>query len=210
MLCSTRTITPSFSALLAAAVLTASACSDAPTGVLTQSAVADAPRTSQAAPQPSVARYEVYYMELTIDHHLAGLVEAQMCIEKAVHEELRALCRMSLMNQQRQIALYRQWLQEWYGITYTGEITQSAQQDIRRLSALSGAEFEDAFLTEFSKHHLRIIKESEKGVERVYHDELRQEAMMTVTGQSRQVVQMQTWDCQWYDDCRRGLINQVR
>lgn len=197
-------------ALIAAGLLTATACSDAPTGTLTAPAVADGPRTSQAAPQPSIARYEVYYMELTIDHHLAGLVEAQMCIDKAEHEDLRALCRMSLMSQQRQIALYRAWLQAWYGITYVGEIDQSAQQDIRRLSALAGAAFEDAFLTEFSKHHLRIIKESEKAVERVYHDELRQEALTTVTGQRRQVVQMQTWDCQWYGDCRQGLINQVR
>lgn len=196
--------------LIAATLLAAIACTDTPTSTLTAPALADAARTSRAAPQPSIARYEVYYMELTIDHHLAGLVEAQMCIDKAVHEELRAMCQMSLMSQQRQIALYREWLQAWYGISYTGEIDQSAQQDIRRLSALSGAAFEDEFLTEFSKHHLRIIKESEKAVERVYHDELRQEAMMTVTGQSRQVAQMQTWDCQWYGDCRQGLLNQVR
>lgn len=184
-------------------------CSEAPVTSVTAAEITSGARTNQAAPQPSVAKYEVYYMELTIDHHLAGLVEAQMCVEKAIHEELRMLCQMSIQSQQRQIDLYRTWLREWYGITYAGEIDQSAQQDIRRLSALTGAAFEDEFLTEFSKHHLRIIKESEKAVQRVYHDELRREAQMTVTNQSRQVVQMQTWDCQWYGDCREGLIRQV-
>ncbi|GLC28153.1 DUF305 domain-containing protein [Roseisolibacter agri] len=197
-------------ATLAAAVIGAAACADAPSAPSASLAPGDAPSLSAAAPQPSVAKFEVDYMMMTIDHHLAGIVMAQMCIEKAVHEELRALCRESLASQQRQIALYRSWLQQWYGISYAGEIPQSAAQDIRRLSELSGAAFEDEFLTEFSKHHLRIIKESEKAVERVYHEELRREAQMTVTNQSRQVVQMQTWDCQWYDDCRQGLIEQVQ
>ena len=35
-------------------------------------------------------------------------------------------------------------------------------------------------------------------------------AQPIITNQSRQVVRMQTWDCQWYRDCRRGLINHVR
>ena len=129
---------------------------------------------------------------------------------RAIHEELRQLCRESIASQQRQIELFRTWLRDWYGINYVGEIPQSAAQDIRRLSQLYGAEFEDEFLTEFSKHHLRIIKESEKVVRRGYHEELRREAQMTITNQSRQVVQMQTWDCQWYDDCRRGLIKQAQ
>jgi len=171
--------------------------------------VSDQPSLSMAAPQPSVAKYEVYYMELTIDHHLAGIVVAELCVERAIHSELRTLCEQSIASQQQQIEQLRSWLLEWYGIDYTGEITQSAQQDIRRLAQLSGAAFEDEFLTDFSKHHLRIIKESEKAVRTVYHEELRQLAANIITAQSQQIVTMQTWDCQWYGDCRQGLINQV-
>lgn len=73
----------------------------------------------------------------------------------------------------------------WCGITYVREIDQSARQDIRRLSALSGAAFEDEFLAGFCEHHLHIIKESEKAVQSVDRDELRREAQKTVTNQSR-------------------------
>lgn len=93
-----------------------------------------------------------------------------------------------------------EWLPAWSEITYPGAINQSVQQDICPLSALSGAVFEDAFLTEFNKYHLRIVEESEKGVEHVYHDERCQEAMSTVTGQRRPVAHMQTWNCQWYGE----------
>lgn len=185
------------------------ACSDAPTAPGVALGTPEQPSFSRAAPQPSTAKFEIDYMQLTIDHHLAGIVMAQLCVERAVHEELRTLCEESIQSQQRQIELFRTWLRDWYGIEYEGEIPTSAEQDIRRLSELYGAEFEDEFLTDFSKHHLRIIKESEKAVRKVYHDELRQEAQMTITNQSRQVRQMQTWDCLWYGDCRRGLINQV-
>lgn len=191
------------------AALTLAACADATAPAATDLA-AEPPSLSRPAPQPSVAKLEIDYMEFAIDHHLAGIVMAQLCVERAIHEELRQLCRESIASQQRQIELFRSWLRDWYGINYVGEMPQSAEQDIRRLSELYGAEFEDEFLTEFSKHHLRIIKESEKVVRRAYHEELRREAQMTITNQSRQVVQMQTWDCQWYDDCRRGLIKQAQ
>ena len=197
-----------FLALVASFAL--AACSETATAPASSRLTPEAPSFSMPAPQPSVAHYEVYYMEFAIDHHLAGIVEAQLCVERAIHEELRQLCRESIASQQRQIELYRTWLRQWYGINYTGEIDQSAKQDIRRLSQLYGAEFEDEFLTEFSKHHLRIIKESEKAVRTVYHEELRREAQMTITMQSQGVIKMQTWDCQWYSDCRQGLINQVQ
>ena len=148
-------------------------------------------------------------MELAIDHHLAGIVMAQVCIDRAIHEELRDMCRESIASQQRQITLYRTWLRDWYGLDYTGAIDQSAEQDIRRVSQLFGAAFEDEFLTDFSKHHLRIVKESEKAVRTVYHEELRREAQMTITMQSQSVVEMQRWHCQWYGDCRPGLVNQL-
>lgn len=195
---------------LAASLLLVAACSDAPSAP-TAITPGEGLSLSQAAPQPSVAKFEIDYMQFTIDHHLAGVVMAELCIERAVHEDLRALCEESLANQTRQIELLRAWLLDWYGIAYPGEIPQSAEQDIRRLSELSGAEFEDEFLTEFSKHHLRIIKESEKAVQRVYHAELRAMiAQPIIMTQSRGVAMMQTWDCQWYGDCRQGLINQVR
>lgn len=200
--------------VLTALALTVGACSD-DTAAPTAPSVVDRPSFSQAAPQPSVAKLEIDYMQETINHHLAGIVMAEMCVERVpdplLHEDaaLVAMCEESIASQQRQIELYRQWLLDWYGISYTGEITQSAEQDIRRLSELYGEEFENEFLTEFSKHHLGIIKASEKVVRRASHEPLRDEALTTILNQSRGVIQMQTWDCEWFGDCRQGLKQQA-
>ena len=204
----------SFSALMAVAAAGVAACSDSPSAPSAATA-ADGPSLAVAAPQPSVAKLEIDYMMETIDHHLAGIVMATLCVERTpnplLHEDaqLVQLCEESIASQQRQIELYRTWLREWYGIEYTGEIPQSAEQDIERLSELFGEEFENEFLTEFSKHHLQIIKASEKVVRRAYHEELRREALMTIVMQSRGVIRMQTWDCAWFGDCRQGLKQQA-
>ena len=200
---------------LTLAAVALAACSEPTTAPEGIALTANDPAFATAAPQPAVARLEIDYMMETIDHHLAGIVMATMCVERTpdplLHEdaELVALCEASIASQQRQIALYRDWLAEWYGIDYEGEIRQPAERDIERLSELYGEEFEDEFLTEFSMHHLQIIKQSEKVVRRAYHDPLRQEALMTIVNQSRQVIQMQTWDCEWFGDCREGLKQQA-
>lgn len=178
-------------------------------------APSSAPAYSRPAPQPSIAKLEIDYMEETIDHHLAGIVMDGLCVERVpqplLHEDaqLVEMCQESIASQQRQIALYRQWLRDWYGIDYVGEIPQSAQRDIERLSALYGEEFENEFLTNISMHHLMIIKQSEQVVRRAYHDELRREALMTIVNQSRSVIMLQTWDCAWFGDCRQGLKQQA-
>lgn len=196
---------------LAATAFTVGACADAATAP----AAIDGPSLSQAAPQPSVAKLEIDYMMETIDHHLAGIEMAELCLERVpepmLHEDaaLLELCRRSIASQQHQIELYRTWLREWYGIEYEGEIPQSAEQDIERLSELYGEEFENEFLTEFSKHHLRIIKASEQVVRRAFHEPLRAEALETIVMQSQGVIRMQTWDCEWFGDCRQGLKEQA-
>ena len=201
-------------AILAVLAFGVGACADSTTAPVTPNVPAG-PSFSRPAPQPSVAKLEMDYMMETIDHHLAGIEMDELCVQRVpnplLHEdaELVAMCQEAIASQQRQITLYRQWLRTWYGIAYEGEIPQSAEQDIERLAELFGEEFEDEYLTEISMHHLMIIKQSEKVLRRAYHGELRQEALMTIVNQSRDVIQMQTWDCEWFGDCRQGLKQQA-
>lgn len=177
------------------------ACSDSATEP-TAATAPEAPLANRPAPQNSTAKYEIRYMEFTIDHHAMGVMMAQLCIQKAVHEELRQLCQTSLENQQRQIQQLQTWLRDWYGIAYEPELKPGDMRMMEKLAELSGAEFEIEFMETFSKHHERIIKESEKAVQRVFHEELRQLAANIIQSQSQQVAQMRSWLCIWYSVCR--------
>ena len=101
------------------------------------------------------------------------------------------------------------WLRDWYGISYQGMILPEAAANVQRLSALSGDASQNAFLDVFSMGHLQIIEESVKATRRVRHAALEALARSIVTSQSRQVIQMQTWDCQWYRECDDDLLCQA-
>jgi uncharacterized protein (DUF305 family) len=194
---------------VAATILALAAChkdATAPNSTTGKGATPGTPTPGPPAPTPpppgsAVAPYEAHFLEFMIDHHLGGVALATRCSERAVHEELRALCHHSLADQQRQIALFRSWLRQWYGVDYAGTMHPSAEANVQRLSAVSGTAFENDFLTTFSAHHVVTIVGSRQAVGAVPHDELRHEAQLMVTNQTHQVMAMQAWDCHWYGDC---------
>ncbi|HWO94744.1 MAG TPA: DUF305 domain-containing protein [Dehalococcoidia bacterium] len=189
-----------------AAILGLGACSSdqalgpAETGV---DAIASQTRiASEPAPDRSTARYEIDFMQDMIDHHAMAVMMAEMCVEKAVHEELRRLCEDIIAAQSAEIQQMQGWLQEWYGISYAPEMTPGAMKQMEKLAALSGAEFEIAFMEMMIKHHAKAVKEGERCVERVYHEELRELCENIIATQTAEIVLMESWLCEWYGNCK--------
>lgn len=191
-----------------AAALGVGACADSPTS---PTAVPSAgPLASSALAQPGIAKYEIEYMKFVIDHHMGGVALASLCLERATNPDLRALCQEARTTQLREIGVLRGWLQDWYGISYQGMIMPEAQANVARLRAIPTVDaFQNQFLDTFSMGHLQVIEESLKATRRVRHEELDNLAGSIVTSQSRQVIQMQTWDCQWYGECDDDLLRQA-
>jgi uncharacterized protein (DUF305 family) len=62
------------------------------------------------------AKYEIMVMQMFIDHHAVALVRAEDCIRRAYHDRLRDACQMIIETQRAEIARFRSWLRNWYGI----------------------------------------------------------------------------------------------
>ena len=146
--------------------------------------------------------FEVPYMKQTIDHHAMGVMMAQLCLEKATHEELRDLCETNLANQSRELEQLQTWLGQWYGITYEPEMTPGAERMMEKLAALIGAEFEIEFMETFSRHHWQIIHRSIPIARNAIHEPLERMAETIIAAQYEDVRNMRTWLCDWYDVCR--------
>lgn len=157
---------------------------------------------SAPAPTPSARNYEIKFMEDMIDHHAMAVAMGQMCLQKAVHEELRSLCQSIISSQSAQITEMQSWLQSWYGMSYSPEMKPGDQHMMDRLASLSGAEFEVAFLEMMITHHEKAVKEGRQCLDKAYHAELRTLCENIVTTQSAEIAQMQTWLCQWYGECK--------
>ena len=142
------------------------------TGALTGVAVAAAPPAQASAPAASdqAARFEVDFLTGMIDHHHMAVMMAEMCVEKAVHDQLAATCESIVATQSAEIATMQQWLEDWYGISHEPDMT--GMQSMHRFHDLDGEEFEVAFLRSMIRHHRGAIREAEKCLANAEHDEL--------------------------------------
>ena len=195
-------------AAAAAAVLT-TACSDssapptAPSAVASDTSSAGAgPIASMPAPTQSAANFEVKFMTGMIDHHQMAIEMAEICLQKATHEELRSMCQQVIAAQSAEIEEMQAWLSDWYGITYEPTMKPGDEKMLERLASLSGAEFEISFMEMLIKHHEKAIKEARKCLDKAAHAELRELCENIIRTQSAEIAQLQSWLCEWYNRCR--------
>lgn len=164
-----------------------------------------APGASAAAPasSPAAAEFEVEFLEMMMDHHQMALHMADLCLEKAVNEDLVALCGTIAESQAEEIERMQGWLLDWYGIEREPMMDDPAHQErMMELEMLSGEEFEMAFLQMMSEHHAMAVGEATECLRRAEHRELRGLCRQIVVTQLREIAQMERWLCRWYGDCR--------
>ena len=63
----------------------------------------------------SGAEFEIRFMEMLIRHHRKAISEAEKCVDRASHDELRDLCQGIIETQSTEIAQLETWLCQWYG-----------------------------------------------------------------------------------------------
>ena len=55
------------------------------------------------------------FMEMMIKHHSKAVKEAEQCLERAEHSEMRSLCQNIITTQTAEIQQLETWLCQWYG-----------------------------------------------------------------------------------------------
>jgi len=153
-----------------------------------------------AAPAPDAARaeFEVDFLRTMIDHHSMAVEMAGICLDKAVHPQLRSLCRSIVASQSAQITDMQSWLQNWYGIDYEPMMSPADASMMAELAATSGPAFDRLFMQMMIEHHRTAIREATTCLRNAYHPELRRLCRDIVTSQSREVAQMTVWLRLWY------------
>lgn len=166
--------------------------------LLAPAANADAPAAS-----PAAAQFEVEFLEMMIDHHQMALHMSDLCLERAVSEDLVALCGRIAGSQAAEIEHMQGWLLDWYGIEHEPMMDDPAHHEqTMELEMLSGEEFEIAFLEMMSEHHAMAVEDGTECLRRAEHRQLRSLCREIVVTQLREIAQMERWLCQWYGECR--------
>lgn len=141
------------------------------------------------------------FMQDMLDHHMMAIMMSELCLEKAVHEELRALCADIIAAQRAEIEQMQAWLQTWYGISYEPTMKPGDERMMERMAAMSSAEFEVAYMEMMIRHHRRAVKEGEHCLHKAYHAGLVALCENIIEAQTAEIEVMQTWLCAWYGIC---------
>jgi uncharacterized protein (DUF305 family) len=149
--------------------------------------------------------FERNFLQNRVAHQRAALDMAGMCIEKAIHEELKQFCSVLRGADMKESEQLQSWLAQWYGTTMLPRGPEAALQGLRSfldsVQKSTGAEFEEAFLRTFRLHNRDGISESQACESTALHQELRAFCAKITIGQQRETKQINTWICHWFRDC---------
>ena len=163
------------------------------------------PSQAMPAPEQKAAKFEIAFMTDMIAHHQMAVMTSEMCLARADHTELRAMCEQIIATQRTEIATLTMWLHNWYGLTpETPEMTRKEQKDMATLETLYGAEFEIEFMKSMIRHHFGAIIDSSQCLRRASHSELITMCQGIITTQAAEIRKLQTWLCDWYGICNYG------
>jgi uncharacterized protein (DUF305 family) len=135
-----------------------------------------------------------------IDHHAMAVMMAELCLERAVQPELLAMCEHIREMQLEEIATLQSWLQEWYGLEHELSMTPGAENQMRKMAALSGAEFEIEFMKSMMRHHWTAIVRAQQCQKRAYHVQLIEMCEEIKSAQLAEILTRE-WLCDWYGIC---------
>lgn len=142
------------------------------------------------APDRATERFEIRFIQRTIEHHLMGVEMAELCVDRATapppdgDATLREVCASIAATQAAEAGELQELLMAWYGVDFEPMMAGG----MTSLERLSGEAFDAAVSEMFIKHHLRQIRSSAQCVVRAYHEELVQRCLEMIDVQSEEVV----------------------
>lgn len=165
---------------------------------------------SGPAPDQATTDYEIDFMTDMVDHHHMAIEMSEVCLDKAVHEQLRNRCEDIIATQSAEIDQMESWLRDWYGVEHEPQMTAGEERAVDRLSSLEGKDFEVRFMRTMLRHHRTAIREANTCLDRAYHDELTDLCSSIIETQRAESELFERWLCDWYGRCRGDAREQRR
>ena len=129
------------------------------------------------------------FIEGMIPHHQEAVDTAKEVIARGGSTpEIKQLVEDIVVAQEAEIAVMKQWYQDWYGEAYTdnGEYMPM----MRELENLSGAELDRVFLEDMIGHHMGAIMMARSVQPHIEHEEIAELTQAIVSTQSAEIAQM--------------------
>lgn len=119
-----------------------------------------------------MVKSEREFLEGMIPHHQEAVDTAKEVIARGGSTpEIKKLAEDIVVAQEKEIALMKEWYQNWYGQPYTAN-PQSYTPMMRDLSSLSGVALDKVFLSDMIMHHMGAIMMAQSVRPYIEHQEM--------------------------------------
>lgn len=124
-----------------------------------------------------------------IPHHQEAIDTAGEVLERGgTTPEVHELMESIIQAQTAEVAMMKEWHEEWYGEPYTDD--GSYQPMMRELAELSGTDLDRAFLEDMIMHHMGAIMMARSVQPYIEHEEIAELTKNIVSTQSSEIVLM--------------------
>ncbi|MBN2247972.1 MAG: DUF305 domain-containing protein [Coriobacteriia bacterium] len=148
---------------------------------------------------------EAMFIEQMIPHHDDAIAMAELALDRAEHDEVRALARDIIRTQSAENDLMRQWYRAWFASPVPdpgerlGMMGGGMMGGMTDISALEDAEdFDRAFIEQMIPHHGMGIMMARMAEARTISPELRELTRSIIRTQSDEIEMVQSWYREWY------------
>jgi uncharacterized protein (DUF305 family) len=143
------------------------------------------------------------FIDAMVPHHQGAVEMAEVALENADHEEIRAVAEDIVTSQEAEIELLKQIKQREYGTSEVPMEMSPEQMENMGMMAdpqeLANQEpFDKAFIDAMIPHHESAIAMARVAVEESEIPEIRAIARDVVRAQQREIRQMNHWREEWY------------
>lgn len=151
----------------------------------------------------SVDETDIQFLDMMVPHHADGVKMAQMGAGKAQNARVKSLARKMAADQQKDIEEMEKMRESHYSgqpkaelMTVKGRqmtiemMEKMAQEDMGKLEAASGRQFDRTFLEVFMKHHQMALDMSRQETAKGQNAEVKKKAREIISKQTKEMAEM--------------------
>lgn len=153
------------------------------------------------------APFDLQFIDTMTLHHEGAVQMSQMILLKSQNEELKKFAQKIIDDQMREIAVMKQWREQWYpgrqpakNMEMPGmkdSMKMMSGDEMKKMEAATGKEFDLRFLEMMTAHHAGAVTMAKDALGKAEHAEIKTLAQSIIMAQEAEIEMMRNWKTQW-------------
>jgi uncharacterized protein (DUF305 family) len=164
-------------------------------------------KSMASSPNAASQPFDLQFIDTMTHHHQGAIDMARMALTKSNNDELKKFAQKIIDDQNKEIGRMKDWRDKWYSgkpAALNMEMPGMADSmkmmmgdDMKKMEAASGKEFDLMFLDMMKPHHEGAIAMAKDALAKAEHQEIKTVSNEIIKEQEAEIKQIDTWKANW-------------